>query len=1362
MSVDATYSPVDYIYRSKGLWARNVDDQCPEYVYLDMLNGLERAENSMSSRYGCQIINRDAAGSGTSNYFFTSPVTSLARLTYQSNAWRYAGLQNGTLQIRAGNTQGAYTQIYTGLSGNAFESLVTNCYETSTPYLFIFDSLVSIKSQPAAGTVQLTGLDSPAYTANATPYSPLLTIIDDFASTNTYTTGSVTSWAEANITTLTATSGQNVTDFTQFFGIQPTGGSSYAASGVPNSASYTQSGSGSGSQTSTATSGFASVVPAAGETVTVSFTISGSITVVSAGSGYGGGSVAYEYSADGGVTWTSFYGIGGSSDITLPSTNIGVTIPSIANLNDLYMRVYAEAAAGGTGPPTITAAGSITAAVATITAPSVFGIVAPGMISLLNPSNTTINVPISNIISSGLSSGIYTTLTITTLSAHGLTTGNQIAIYGSSNDMVDGFYTATVTGTTTFTVPFSSTTQIGVGANGGYVVGGAAAPIACVLGQQYSTPYPTQLSAYGFYQQVPTSTTSFPISAWAGDVAASTTGTVNGAITIDLNQDNQITDDDLIVLTMAVSNPNNISQITLQFNCGTNTSPTSYYQKIISPAYYQQGVSLTQNPYSTTSQQILAETLGLTTGAVPNSIVAQLQSANISTGAGSWVAIYMRRGDFLPVGQAGQSGLDWSSIQGWTLSVTTNANSGGVSFSCNGLYLQWGYGPSSYGGIGYDYRYTFYNSVTGTESNPSPEQEFNTQFGYLASLTAPIVLRQAFQVTGYFPTDPQDNYIRVYRRGGTLASNWFQVAQFAVPTGATGQFTWKDITPDALLAQATPLVLDNDPPVTSSLPQPIITALSAATTGPAGSVYSTFLPQTITVQQADAVFVPNQIVDIGYPQNLEQVQVISGGTGQFTAIVRLTHNIGDPVAVYSIPRQPCNLCALAYGQVWLAGDPNNPHYLYYSKKGLPENFGPQNYIPVSSPDDPIMAVINWRGTLVVATLKSWWIIVGGSQPYPQPTGSAHGLIAQQAWTLVEGSIWYLAADGLREFSGSDGVYKTLPVEWIFRGNPLCIPPQVYQPDASNGLVSFFNNCVYYAYTSNNNGAAGPTYRLVFDTQYQRFRYDDVPATAMLWEKDINSFLVGKEISSGNYAVVQDWVGDYDDGGWVAGSLVQTPINLVTQTPYFDVKKPHNPKQWNMLETDVNTQGQDMTTTLLFEDGQESITLDVVNTAQRQKVELWVEDGEGYQAYRASIQHSIQVTTAPIIYQDNIYVTELAEYSASYDTYWIKFGTDFDKFVKQGWFDYTSALELTGSLYADNSPTPYFTFTLPAQSERYVQRVRFSNVNPGTTAFTMRTWRMIVLTPADADSKEFQFWANPLIQWKTVGQSGYQRKELVAQ
>jgi hypothetical protein len=1008
MAEETQYLDIPYLYRSRGLVAREEIDRCPEYAYLDLLNCLERDEESMSSRYGTIIVNRDAVGAGTANHFFSSPVTTIARLNYQASAQRYAGLADGTLWTRQGNTQGQFTQIFSGLSGNTFGWLVNSTFASSQPWIYIYDQNASIATALGAGTPRLTGIDPPPYTANTQPYAPLLVMIDSFASANSYTTSDISGWGYALINTLLAASGQQVTDFTEFFGITISGGgggSVYAPSSTATTASVTQSGSGTNTNTSSALSGFASVPITAG--------LSASLTIQANGSAVstqGGGGIEFQYSPDSGTSWIPFASFNTTlqGSQTFPPEQFSVSLPvAVGNLNTVQVRIYVTATAGPSGNVVLN--GAITNCYITVTGggSATFGPVANGMIALLN-TNTVSSVPVASVTASGLTAGLYTTLTVVTQAAHGLSTGNLAGIYWTSNDLVDGFYAVTVINSTTFTVPYSTAAPLS--ATGGYCFGGAAAPYACVLTNEYSAPYPPQMTAYGFYEMVPSATTSFPVAAWSGTVAANTTGTIGKAVVLDLNQNNQITDDDLIVITLAVSAPSNVSAITLQFFAGANVG-ANYYSKTISQAYYQGSIAGTVSAYQATENQILADTLGLLTGAPPGSTTAQLQPANFSTGAGAWIACLLRRGDFLPVGQAGQPGLDWANIAGWQLSVTTNTN-GSSSVSVNGIYLQGGYGPSSFGGIGYDWRYTYWNNNTFTESSPSPEQQFNLQYGYLSSESAPIYLRQAAQVTGYYSADPQVTHVRIYRRGGTLASNWFLIDQIPNITG-TAEFVYKDVIADASILQAPPLQLDNDPPVTSTLPNPISTTLSAATIGPGNTFYSTYAPQTIQVSNAAAVFLPEQAVVVGNPSNLEVVRVISGGTGQFTAVLRLQHNAGEQVNIYAIPRQPCTLCAIAYGQVWLAGDPNNPHYLYYSKNGMPEQFGPQNYIPVSSPDDPIMAVIDWRGTLICGTLKSWWIIVGGSQPRPQPTGSQHGIVASQGWAEVEGSIYFQAADGIR-------------------------------------------------------------------------------------------------------------------------------------------------------------------------------------------------------------------------------------------------------------------------------------------------------------------------------------------------------------
>lgn len=1335
MSQDSDYKPVPWIYKSRGLTARETTDRAPEATYIQMMNCLEREEDSLSSRYGTVIVNRSPDGTPSGqNYLFQFPIISLARMIYLAQSYRYAADSNGGLYRRQGDSQGAYSQIYSGLSGSPFQSVSTNCFATAQTYLFVFDGDVTLKDS-GTGTPSLSGIDPPAYTANSQPYSPLLTLIDNFSSANTYTTANFSvDWAYSAVTTLSPFVSSPVTDFQEFVP------ATYEAAG--GSCSLTLVAIGTVSTEFTCDAFTSSATD--GAPISISTTATGKFLIGADGNG----GIELQYSINSGVTWTTYFSSFVGTDQTTGPTPVTISVYGIANLNTLLVRIVAVATKSG-GAGSITSTGIIGPVSVSVIPYGAFSQVSNGMISVLN-SDSSLQLAISSIISTTLIAGLYTQLQLTMQAPHGFTTATSGAIYGCSNNLCDGFYTASVAGTTILTVPFISAVLIS--ATGGYFMGGASGgPSTCVLQNLYSSPYPSQFSAWGFYQSVLPATSAFPIGSWIGTVAQNSTATVGATIRLDLSINNEVTNDDLIVMTLAVGDPASISNIRLQFDVNGSGYTSSYYYKDVAPAFYQQGVQQLEDAYDTTEQQIFADTLGLLTGQTPGSTTAQLQPANFSTGAASWVAALLRRGDFVAVGTAGQSGLDWSNITGWQIVITTNTV-GSSTVSVNGIYLQWGYGPSSFGGTGYDYRYTYLNANTLTESNGAPIQLFDTQFGYLASLAAPFYLRQAAQITGVYSTDPQTTHLRIYRRGGIQNQNWYQIDQVPNITSG-GTFYYKDVVTDDSLTQAAILVLDNDPPVTSSLPSPISTTLLQPTTGNGDTYYNTFTPQNF-FPNASYTFLPNQIVQVGNPQNLEEVRVIVGGQGTFSAICRLQHNAGEPVNVYSIPRVSLTLVEIAYGQLWAAGDKNNPNYLYFSKKGLPESWSPAAYIPVgSSSGDAITAIVNWRGTLFVKTLTTWWLIPGAGFP-PQPTGCAHGGPATQGQTVTERGIAYFAPDGIRNFNGSQGMYMSLEIEFIFRQNPDTPLPLADPTKYSQGILAFFNNCVFISYVS----IGGQRYRLAYDLNYSRWRIDDIQATAMIWERDTNTFLVAKPYRANDlltgYVIVQDQVTtqDYDDGGWVGigsgSALVKLPVSLTIQPAFQDLKEIHQQKQWNVLEDDVDTAGQNLTTQLLFDTDTATGAIVIptptpATSVARQKIQRKIQGGDGYPGYRMSWIHTMSVISAPTFYQENIYATALAPWRTSYDTYVIKFGTDESKIVKQGYFDYTSSTPITISLYADQYATaalyPYYTFQLPVESGRLSVRQLFK-------AKKMRLWRMIATT---LDGSPFQFWVSPRCEFKPI-------------
>jgi hypothetical protein len=130
----------------------------------------------------------------------------------------------------------------------------------------------------------------------------------------------------------------------------------------------------------------------------------------------------------------------------------------------------------------------------------------------------------------------------------------------------------------------------------------------------------------------------------------------------------------------------------------------------------------------------------------------------------------------------------------------------------------------------------------------------------------------------------------------------------------------------------------------------------------------------------------------------------------------------------------------------------------------------------------------------------------------------------------------------------------------------------------------------------------------------------------------------------------------------------------------------------------------------------------------------------------SIKHTMAVTVAPTLFQENIYAAILADYRTSFDSYWQKAGINELKLWKEGYYDYSASEDVIFSLYANGyMEHPYFQFTLPAQADRSDVRVLFP-------ALKCRLWRMVGVSAGD-----FQLWSPVTIDSKPLLEgSGYER------
>lgn len=816
---------------------------------------------------------------------------------------------------------------------------------------------------------------------------------------------------------------------------------------------------------------------------------------------------------------------------------------------------------------------------------------------------------------------------------------------------------------------------------------------------------------------VPASTTA--------EVSKSFAGTPISAWPTTLDQE------DYIGLYLFVSDPAQIQKIVLSFDCGDGTFTSDYFYKVIGQGPLQTLLDTNTDSSTSGADVVLSDTLGLFEPGAQG--ITQL-----NTGLNQFTPLLLQLSDFAGAGRADFNDpvFNWANVNGYQVQIVTNDNSSAtVEFAA--LLLFGGAGPDSFAGVSYDWLVTFYNANDGSESNPcmvmsdvNPPNQTNRLYPR----------RQACLLTATYPTlDSQATHLRWYRRGGTLADNYRRIDQ--VPITASPQ-TYLDIWADDQIAGADTVSFTMDVPVTSSLPVPVLTTLTAPinTTNQVASVFPASMANISLKQQVNLGNVA--------ATNYETVIVLTLAAGHFTAFVQNTHANAETVAATASYGQPVGIVAQAFDMMWFADDPQNPSYLYYSAKDNPQAVSSANFIPVSTPDDPIMAIVATRANLFVSTVKRWWSISPGTQPGQAPTvyptAADRGCVAKQGVCVKGETVFYQALDGIRVFTGGGSKYFTQMIEFLFQGVGTTPIVEADQTQLSQTVMAFWNNMVFISYV----GTDSDRHRIIWHTEYERWRNDDQNAVSLLFEADTNTLLFGDT----NGLIHQDRVGFYDEVS-VGGQVAVGPIEIDLQTPSDDQRSPTIQKNYNEVTLDANTNGQPVTVTLSFNDGEFTEVLGQVTTTQRARVNLNLNNGQGYQAYKCAMQITGAATTGRILlYQAKIRAIPLAETRQSLDTYWMDQGTAESKLCKQIYIDYNASAPISCSVYYDGAEIPWFVFTLPTY---FGVRNSFRQRLP---AIKFRLIRLVL----DSNGEDFQIWDSSGWETKPVAQGkGYEKIPLLA-
>lgn len=813
--------------------------------------------------------------------------------------------------------------------------------------------------------------------------------------------------------------------------------------------------------------------------------------------------------------------------------------------------------------------------------------------------------------------------------------------------------------------------------------------------------------------------------ATTGSVSRSFGGTPIAAWPTKLEQE------DYIGIYIYASDPTQIQSITLKFDCGDGSFQSDFFWRTISQGPLQPFLDTSTDSSTAAADAVLSQSLGVFSNAAGG-------VSGLNTGQGQWTPILLQLSDFSSTGRAAfdSPNFNWQTVNGYQVEITTGSNGVGAQVQLAALVIFGGAGPDSFAGVAYDYMFTFFNINDYTESNPSMamtnvDPPLNTN--WVLPRRQPVKLSL---VNNLVNLDQQITHVRIYRRGGTLADNYRRIDQIPWVNAPGNIQTYIDILSDLDIQQADTISFTNDVPVTSTLPVPVNTTLSAPIT------VENQITAVIPVSLANISV--NQQVSIGNvtDANFETVIVngINIGLGQFGAFVQNTHAAGEPVTATAAYGQPVGIVAVAFDQGWYAEDPNNPSYLYYTPKGAIQYVSSAAFVPVSVPSDAITAIVPTSGNLFVSTQIRWFSVAPGSNatasPIIYPTRADRGCVGKNAWCLRDGVVYFLGTDGPRVFVGGETKLISEIIQFVWQGIGPTPLPVADPAQFANARVSYWNQFIVYAFSA----LDGNRYELVLDVEQKRWRNTTIDAQSLFLEEDTNLLVFG---DSGGMIHLDRQNVAHDEMN-VAGFIAQSPIAIDLETPYNNGNEPALQKQYQEFTLDANTNGNDVTCVLNFNDGEFAEVLGPINTTERQRINLNLNNGEGFSAYKVALELTGSGLDRIFLYQAKLKSLALAMTRQSLDTFWCRFSDDGSKVAKQIFVEYTASSPITGNVYYDGNSAPGFTFTLPQYNGvRNSLRVRLPAVK-------FRLARLILTSPSGDD---FQVWnesrweVKPLCQGK---------------
>ena len=508
----------------------------------------------------------------------------------------------------------------------------------------------------------------------------------------------------------------------------------------------------------------------------------------------------------------------------------------------------------------------------------------------------------------------------------------------------------------------------------------------------------------------------------------------------------------------------------------------------------------------------------------------------------------------------------------------------------------------------YRWVYTYYNSRTGSESNPSDEMSVevaNIKFTQYNDDGTVKRRGEAVKITGFVtPTDPQVDRLRIYRLGGT--ANEYLLEQ-EVPWD-TVEFT--SFESDVAIAANPILSFQNDVPFTTLVPSD------------------------------ESEDIPGQYIE-------EEDEF----------------GITSPTSLYETPMGRA-WGPFAGSYIFACGDPYRPSVVYWTNAGNPDGASDLNEVQVTSTITPLqngfvfggnsyvwtkddLYALDWSGPLAIPTFS------------PRETPLGMGLSAPEAFAVGTKGVFFLSKDGIyvtdcQTYAQSITEDSLKPIflgQEVGVGDPssgdeVYLRPFNWQDDwVSECYLMVAANELHFLYWDKPPGSGGPVRRgdprttparihLVYDIQknrWQKFRPANEKYAAYVYG-DVNQskYTVLMALNDGYVYTVDE---DLEEGDQVSEEdyYAEIPFSCEVRTSAGDLGRPLLEKEFGVVQVDLDAFGKRIALKPLYNAETKTGTPLVINLdgqlQGREQVSFSLED-----YYAKNVSYDFQWDGKAILYQ----------------------------------------------------------------------------------------------------------------------------------